>query len=45
MKENQKEIYNDLINKYNFDEKQKEQIKLGLTKNLDVNWYWPNALY
>ena len=39
MKENQKEIYNDLINKYNFEEKQKEQIKLGLKKNLDVNWY------
>ena len=37
--EKQKLIYNKLINKYNFDEKQKQKIIFGLQNRLDVNWY------
>ena len=39
MNEVQEKIYNELISKYNFNKTQKEEIKLGLKKNLDVNWY------
>lgn len=39
MNEGQEKIYNELISKYNFNKTQKEEIKLGLKKNLDVNWY------
>ena len=39
MNEEQLLIYNELISKYNFNKTQKEEIKLGLKKNLDVNWY------
>ena len=35
-KENQ---YNEIIEKYLFDKWQKEQIKLGVEKGLDVSWY------
>ena len=32
-------IYNELISKYNFNEKQKHQIKIGVYQNLNVNYY------
>lgn len=32
-------LFNEIISKYNFDELQKEQIKLGLEKNVDVSIY------
>lgn len=35
-KENQ---YNEIIEKYLFDKWQKEQIKLGIEKDLEVKWY------
>ena len=34
MNEVEQLIYSELIDKYNFDEWQKEEIKLGLKKNL-----------
>ena len=39
MNKRQNRIYNELISKYNFDEEQIEQIKLGLRNNLNVNIY------
>lgn len=36
MKENQEEIYSNLINKYNFDENQKALINYGLEDGLDI---------
>ena len=35
----QKIIYNELISQYNFDEAQKEEIKLGLKKKLNISLY------
>lgn len=39
MNKEQQLIYNELITKYNFNKWQKEEIGLGLKKNLDVSWY------
>lgn len=39
MNKQQEKIYNELISKYNFDEDQKEQIKLGIEKDLKIKWY------
>ena len=39
MNKQQEKIYNELISKYNFDEDQKEQIKLGIEKDLEIKWY------
>lgn len=39
MNKEQEKIYNELMSKYNFNEGQKEQINLGLEKNLDVSIY------
>ena len=39
MNKRQNRIYNELISKYNFDEEQKSQIKLGIGDNLNVNIY------
>ena len=35
-KENQ---YNEIIEKYPFDEQQRNEIKFGIEKGLDVSWY------
>ena len=46
MNKKQVEIYNKIISKYNFNEKQKFQIGLGLQKNLKVSLYSkPNFSY
>ena len=34
MKLEQKEIYNELVSKYEFNDRQKEEIKLGLKKEI-----------
>ena len=39
MNKKQQLIYNEIISKYNFNEAQKEQIELGLEKDLDVSIY------
>ena len=39
MNEEQQLIYNELVSKYNFNDEQKEQIKLGLENNVDVSIY------
>ena len=39
MNKKQQLIYNEIISKYNFKENQKEQIELGLEKDLDVSIY------
>lgn len=39
MNKEQEVIYNELISKYNFDEDQKVEIKLGLESDVDVNVY------
>jgi len=39
MNEEQQLIYNELVSKYNFNDEQKEQIKLGLENNIDVTSY------
>ena len=36
---NKAKKYNELISKYNFDEKQKRKIELGLNINLDIDLY------
>lgn len=36
---NKAKKYNELISKYNFDEKQKRKIELVLNINLDINLY------
>lgn len=35
----QAEKYEELVNKYNFDQNQKEKIYEGLKDNLNVDWY------
>ena len=35
----QKEIYNELVSKYEFNDRQKEEIKLGLKKKLNARLY------
>ena len=39
MKLEQKEIYNELVSKYEFNILQKEQIRLGLKNNVEVSIY------
>lgn len=39
MNEEQQLTYNKLISKNNFNEDQKDEIRIGLEKELDVNWY------
>ena len=39
MNQNQENLYNELISKYNFKDEQKEQIKLGLENNVNVSIY------
>ena len=39
MNQNQKNLYNELISKYNFKDEQKEQIKLGIENNVNVSIY------
>ena len=36
---NKAKKYNELISKYNFDEKQKRRIELGININLDIDLY------
>lgn len=52
MNQNQENLYNELISKYNFDNDQKTQIREVLENNIDVtpylnpniNWYEMNKL-
>ena len=39
MDNKQKLIYNELISKFNFDDDQKREIKLGLEEDLDISHY------
>jgi len=39
MNQEQLDLYNEIISKYNFYKEQKEQIRLGLEQNLDVSLY------
>ena len=39
MNEQEQLIYNELISKCNFNDRQKRFIKLGLDEGLDVRWY------
>lgn len=39
MDKEQENLYNEIISKYNFTNSQKEEIKFGLEKNLDVSIY------
>ena len=39
MNEEHQLIYNKLMSKYNFDEKQEEEINIGLNDNLNVSVY------
>ena len=39
MNKEQENLYNEIISKYNFNNSQKEEIKFGLEKNLDVSIY------
>ena len=39
MNQEQENLYNELVSKYNFNKDQKEQIKLGLENNVDVTPY------
>ena len=39
MNEQEQLIYNELISKYNFNERQKRFIKLGIEQGLNVSWY------
>ena len=39
MNKEQELIYNEILSKHNFNEKQKEQIMLGLQNNVDVTIY------
>ena len=39
MNEQEQLIYNELISKCNFNERQKRFIKLGIEQGLNVSWY------
>lgn len=39
MNQNQDNLYNELVSKYEFNILQKEQIKLGLENNVNVSFY------
>lgn len=45
MNKEQQLTYNEIISKYNFNEEQKEQIRLGLENNIDVTTYLNPTIY